>query len=236
MDGSNVPKESLAPSLHTYIHDINRGGESTNTNTAKRTFDTTTNEEEIRALFDRWNDALVEGDPGAIADLYYHDEGNNHQSSTFLLLLPTLSNEPRTNRASVEEYFVAFLKRKPIGRIVSGQILIGPDGSWAHDAGLYEFVVQQKVPITSSLAADKTVSATNNKTNPKGEAARAPNDENTNHTDATAASVYGNDRFPKAQESKTSVVRARYSFLYLRDERGEWKIAHHHSSLMPEGD
>ena len=28
-------------------------------------------------------------------------------------------------------------------------------------------------------------------------------------------------------------VRGRYSFLYV-DEDGEWKIAHHHSSIMPE--
>ena len=31
-----------------------------------------------------------------------------------------------------------------------------------------------------------------------------------------------------------SKVNARYSFLYIYED-GEWKIAHHHSSAMPEG-
>ena len=149
-----------------------------------------TNKDEIRGLFGRWNDALLTGDPGAVADLYFSDKTSidgktRKEASELMLLLPTLSNEPRTNLAAVEDYFVAFLKRKPKGRIVSGKIMIGPDGSWAHDAGIYEFVLEGNVnPVT-----DKT---------------------------------------------KTNIVLARYSFLYLRDERGEWKIAHHHSSLMPE--
>ena len=29
-------------------------------------------------------------------------------------------------------------------------------------------------------------------------------------------------------------VLARYSFVYVKED-GEWKIAHHHSSAMPEG-
>merc|ERR1712176_1178957 len=31
-----------------------------------------------------------------------------------------------------------------------------------------------------------------------------------------------------------SKVKARYSFVYVYEE-GEWRIAHHHSSVMPEG-
>jgi ketosteroid isomerase-like protein len=31
-----------------------------------------------------------------------------------------------------------------------------------------------------------------------------------------------------------SKVLARYSFVYVKED-GEWKIAHHHSSAMPEG-
>jgi hypothetical protein len=28
-------------------------------------------------------------------------------------------------------------------------------------------------------------------------------------------------------------VEARFTFVYSRDEEGEWKIVHHHSSLKP---
>ena len=31
------------------------------------------------------------------------------------------------------------------------------------------------------------------------------------------------------------VVKARYSFMYVQDDDGKWKIGHHHSSQMPEG-
>ncbi len=190
-DGAVVSKEysyqsfvssSLKPStlnLHTE-HSINV--------TSPNIYET--NEDEIRGLFDRWNDALLTGDPGAVADLYFTDktsiDGKTRKGdSELMLLLPTLSNEPRTNLAAVEDYFVAFLKRKPQGRIVSGKIMIGPDGSWAHDAGIYEFFLEGNVN-------------------------------------------------PDTHKSKTTIFLARYSFLYLRNERGEWKIAHHHSSLMPE--
>jgi hypothetical protein len=30
-------------------------------------------------------------------------------------------------------------------------------------------------------------------------------------------------------------VKARYSFMYVQDDDGKWKIGHHHSSQMPEG-
>jgi hypothetical protein len=31
------------------------------------------------------------------------------------------------------------------------------------------------------------------------------------------------------------VVEARFTFVYVKNENGEWKIAHHHSSLKPQG-
>jgi uncharacterized protein (TIGR02246 family) len=84
------------------------------------------------------------------------------------------SDKPRTDVAGITEYFQNFLKMKPQGKILEGQILAGNE--WAQDAGLYEF----------------TMGATGNK------------------------------------------VLARYSFVYVFED-GEWKIAHHHSSVMPEG-
>lgn len=193
-----IPSQQLYSTIST--------SKSDNTTTT-----TTTTKEEIRALFDRWNDALSTGDPSVISRLYYYDEIDSSNKSdnkavenqeekdasvsssvsssssssspmTPLLLLPTLSNEPRTNRNSIEKYFEIFMKNKPIGRVINGHIRIGHDGSWAHDSGIYEF------------------SMTNN--------------EDSN--------------------SKVVVVQARYSFLYMRNDLGEWKIAHQHSSLMPE--
>ncbi|OEU14859.1 hypothetical protein FRACYDRAFT_154683, partial [Fragilariopsis cylindrus CCMP1102] len=130
--------------------------------------------EEIRSIFDKWNDALSTGDPNISSSLSLSSLSSS--ISPPLLLLPTMSNEPRTNRKSIERYFVNFLRNKPKGRIINGHIRIGKDGSWAHDAGIYEFSM---------------ISNSNNNI-------------------------------------------ARYSFLYLRNDLGEWKIAHHHSSLMPE--
>lgn len=128
----------------------------------------------------------------------------NARKATFLV-----SDEPRTNLGSVEDYYVGFLKQKPSERIVSGHIMMAPDGSWAHDAGIYEFVLQNVPPNKSEegVNSEKDGPASN--------------------------SVEGSDPTTK-DESDTSVVRARYSFFYLRDEGGEWKIAHHNSSLMPE--
>ena len=52
------------------------------------------------------------------------------------VLLPTVSDEPRTDFESVKDYFDAFLLKKPQGKILDGKITIG-DG-WASDSGIYE--------------------------------------------------------------------------------------------------
>ncbi len=204
-----VPKEQSRQSFTSVLLKSKDCPNITTTNTTLQPNDDTTNEDEVRGLFDRWNDALQTGDPGAVADLYLSNGKNamcadgklKEKDSEAMLLLPTLSNEPRTNLDAVEDYFVDFLKRKPKGRIVSGKILIGADGSWAHDAGIYEFILE-------NLPLQETQDAIGNEAS-----------QNIN---------------PYSKISNIPVVRARYSFLYLRDEQGEWKIAHHHSSLMPE--
>lgn len=120
-------------------------------------------EAEVRALFGKWNAALGTGEPKKVAECYTKDA----------VLLPTVSDKGRYDPPAVEDYFVTFLKKKPVGEILEGKIKIGTN--WAQDAGIYEFTM----------------------------------------------GVDG------------SKVKGRYSYVYSF-EGGEWKISHHHSSIMPE--
>lgn len=121
-------------------------------------------EEDVRSLFHLWNDALATGDSSIVAQRY---------TTTDPLLLPTVSDVPRTDFASIKDYFDHFLVKQPKGEIVQGYTKIGDD--WCSDAGTYEF--------TMGTTGD--------------------------------------------------VVKARYSFVYVKED-GEWKIQHHHSSMMPQ--
>jgi len=120
-------------------------------------------EEEVRDLFQLWNKALATEDPDAVAKRY----------ADKAVLLPTVSDVPRTDYALIKDYFVNFLKKKPTGEILSGDVIIGRN--WCQDAGIYEF--------TMGTTGDK--------------------------------------------------VKGRYSFVYVWED-GQWKISHHHSSVMPE--
>lgn len=86
-----------------------------------------TNEQEISALFDRWNRSLQTGDPHQVVANYAERS----------VLLPTVSNKPRLTAAEKEDYFHHFLENKPAGRIDSRTIEIGCNS--AVDAGLYTF-------------------------------------------------------------------------------------------------
>ena len=86
-----------------------------------------TNEQEISALFDRWNRSLQTGDPRQVVANY----------AARSVLLPTVSNKPRLTEAEKLDYFQYFLKSKPFGRIDSRTIIIGCNT--AVDAGLYTF-------------------------------------------------------------------------------------------------
>jgi len=121
-------------------------------------------EDEVRGLFSLWNNALATLDPKQVAARYAKSG----------VLLPTVSDVPRTDFASIEDYFVNFLKLKPQGEILESHVTVGHN--WCQDAGIYEF----------------TMGATGKK------------------------------------------VKGRYSFIYVHED-GEWKINHHHSSIMPEG-
>ena len=120
-------------------------------------------EQEVKDLFHLWNDALATLDPDAVAKRY----------ASKGVLLPTVSDTPRTDYASILDYFTNFLTKKPQGVVLESNVVIGHN--WAQDAGIYEF----------------TMGATGDK------------------------------------------VKARYTWVYVWED-GEWKISHHHSSMMPE--
>jgi uncharacterized protein (TIGR02246 family) len=98
------------------------GSASARTETCKPT-----SEQEIAALFDRWNQSLQTGDPRKVVENYADRS----------VLLPTVSNTPRLNAAQQQDYFEHFLQDKPFGRIDSRTILT--DCNTALDAGLYTF-------------------------------------------------------------------------------------------------
>lgn len=100
-----------------------------------------TTETEIAALFDEWNAALATLEPHNVAMLYAHDA----------VLLPTVSNIPRTTHNEIEDYFVHFLEKKPQGRIDWHIINIGCNT--ASDTGLYTFTLHDKHGKTKQLAA-----------------------------------------------------------------------------------
>ncbi len=84
-------------------------------------------EQDIAALFDRWNQSLQTGDPLKVVANYAEKS----------VLLATVSNKPRMTPAEKEDYFHHFLENKPMGKIDSRTIEIGCNT--AFDAGLYTF-------------------------------------------------------------------------------------------------
>lgn len=89
----------------------------------------TLSDEEVRGLFNLWNDALATLDPAIVAARY----------SKNAILLPTVSDKPRKTKEAITDYFASFLKNKPQGVITQGVTLSGP--GWAEDAGVYEFTM-----------------------------------------------------------------------------------------------
>lgn len=83
--------------------------------------------DECLALFDAWNDALQTGQPPQVAQLY----------ATDAILLPTLSNKVRHTHAEIEDYFVHFMAKKPVGTIDEANIRIFD--SLAINSGRYSF-------------------------------------------------------------------------------------------------
>ena len=102
---------------------------------------TKTSEQEIAALFDRWNASLATLDPDKVVANYAPDA----------VLLPTVSNKPRTNHEEIRDYFVHFLEKKPQGHIDFRIIKIGCNS--ALDTGLYTFTLHDTKGKAQKVAA-----------------------------------------------------------------------------------
>lgn len=98
----------------------------------------------IESLFDAWNLSLASLDPDVVAQRYWPDA----------VLLPTVSNTPRTSTAMIRDYFVHFLDKHPRGRIDSRSIQVGCN--LALDMGTYTFSVMAPTGATSEVAARYT--------------------------------------------------------------------------------
>ncbi|MFB6848010.1 SgcJ/EcaC family oxidoreductase [Streptomyces sp. NPDC056373] len=83
---------------------------------------------QVLGLFDNWNAALQTGDPKKVADLYAKDA----------VLLPTVSDQVRTDRAGIVDYFEHFLRNKPYGTKVESVVNV-LDRDTVIDTGVYEF-------------------------------------------------------------------------------------------------
>ncbi|PXB02631.1 SgcJ/EcaC family oxidoreductase [Pectobacterium carotovorum] len=86
-----------------------------------------TSKKEIASLFNRWNASLQTGDAKKVNRNYASDA----------VLLPTLSDQPRTTDAERIDYFEHFLEKKPVGKIDTSTIRIGCNK--AVDTGTYTF-------------------------------------------------------------------------------------------------
>jgi uncharacterized protein (TIGR02246 family) len=97
--------------------------------------------EQVADLFDRWNESLQTKNPEAVVKNYAEDA----------VLLPTVSNKPRTNHKEIAGYFEHFLQKNPKGSIDTRTIHIGCND--AYDVGTYTFEVTGKDGQTSKVAA-----------------------------------------------------------------------------------
>ncbi|MFZ9477680.1 MAG: SgcJ/EcaC family oxidoreductase [Gammaproteobacteria bacterium] len=101
-------------------------------------------ESNVVDLFSAWNLALASLDPARVTSMYWPDA----------VLLPTVSNVPRTNSAAIQDYFEHFLQRFPRGEITERVVHIGCNV--AMDMGLYVFSVMDANGRASSVSARYT--------------------------------------------------------------------------------
>jgi len=115
-----------------------------NAQTAARAGCAVATDAQITKLFDRWNLALSTLDSAKVVDLYWTDA----------VLLPTVSNLPRTNTALIKDYFDHFLEKTPRGRIDQRVLYHGCNVSL--DMGLYTFSLMDSVGAATEVHARYT--------------------------------------------------------------------------------
>jgi len=69
---------------------------------------------DVADLFNKWNQALRAGDADQVTACYAPDA----------VLLPTVSPRIRYNPVEIRDYFVHFLEKKPIGKIIEENVRI----------------------------------------------------------------------------------------------------------------
>ena len=100
-------------------------------------------EDEVAGLFDTWNEALATGDAETVADLYAPDA----------VLLPTLSDEIRSDREELVEYFTEdFLPKQPQGVVTESEVFVIDEDSASH-SGNYDFTITNSDGTTSVVPA-----------------------------------------------------------------------------------
>ena len=69
----------------------------------------------VESQFERFNASWATRDPDQVTALF----------GPGAVLLPTLSNTPRTDPAQIRDYFVGFLKKSPVGKIDTSNVRVG---------------------------------------------------------------------------------------------------------------
>lgn len=98
-------------------------------------------DEAVAELFRKWNLALASLTSAKVAALYWPDA----------VLLPTVSNTPRTDTGSITDYFDHFLMKFPRGKILTRTVYHGC--GFSLDMGTYEFSVMDSAGNSSSVRA-----------------------------------------------------------------------------------
>ena len=95
----------------------------------------------VEGLFGQFNAAWATKNPDTVTALFARDA----------VLLPTLSNIPRTDHAAIRDYFVGFLKKSPVGTINTSTIKI--DCNTASRVGTWTVSLTDAAGVKSDVKA-----------------------------------------------------------------------------------